>query len=56
MSAPSGCGAADGSSTGSFAVWIEWMPTVPSKNAAANKSGFRGHQSTWKAQLSAEGS
>lgn len=29
---------------------------VPEKKAVARRSGLRGHHSTWKAQLSAEGS
>jgi hypothetical protein len=40
----------------SLVDWIKWIPTVPSKNAVARRLGLRGHQSTWKAQLSADGS
>jgi hypothetical protein len=40
----------------SFVDWIEWIPTVQSKEAVASTSGLREDQSTWKAQLSAKGS
>ena len=57
ISVPSSRGAGSlGPPGSSFVDWIEWMPTVPSKKAVANMSGLRGHQSTWKAQLLAEGS
>src|SRR6266545_2654913 len=40
----------------SFVDWSEWIPIVPSKKAVASMSGLRGHQSTWNAQLAADGS
>jgi hypothetical protein len=55
MSAPS-VGVPLASGVCSLVVWMEWIPTVPSKKAVASRSGLRGHQSTWKAQLSADGS
>lgn len=58
MSEPSALAVAERLSPveGSFVDWTEWMPIVPSKKAVARRSGLRGHQSTWKAQLSREGS
>ena len=57
ISAPSGRAVLYLEPSGSpFVDWIEWIPIVPSKKAVASISGLRGHQSTWKAQLSAEGS
>ena len=57
-SEPSGLGVGTGArdSTESLVDWRVWMPIVPSKYAVASSSGFRGHQETWNAQLSAVGS
>ena len=57
-SEPSGLGVGTGArdSTESLVDWRVWMPIVPSKYAVASSSGFRGHQGTQNAQLSAVGS
>ena len=57
-SEPSGLGVGTGArdSAESLVDWRVWMPIVPSKYAVASSSGFRGHQETWNAQLSAVGS
>ena len=49
-----GTGARD--STESFVNWRVWMSIVPLEYAVASSSGFRGHQESWNAQLSAVGS
>ena len=55
---PSGLGVGTGArdSAESLVDWRVWMPIVLSKYAVASSSGFRGHQGTRNAQLSAVGS
>ena len=57
-SEPSGLGVGTGvrDSAKSLVDWRVWMPIVLSKYAVASSSGFRGHQGTRNAQLSAVGS
>ena len=57
-SEPSGLGVGTGAqdSAESLVNWRVWVPIVPSKYAIASSSGFRGHQGTQNAQLSAVGS
>ena len=54
-SGPSGLGVGTGARD-STALWIAWMPILLSRYAVASSSGFRGHQESWNAQLSAVGS